>query len=558
MVGLRGMCWVGCWALLALACGRTASADEDETGNGARSAAGGTGNGVTTGGSGPTSHAGTTGEAGEIGAAGAPAECPATPIAGRWVARGPDPYGLHLKNDGVQVTGEGCIGGFAPPDESSPFGCNPLNVLADTGRRFEFTWDAGPSVGVPYVMKMQLTLSPERNAMAGKMWSTYAGVDGEGLDIVFVPYPGEPTLPATSCSGGEPSGACFLAPLRTDRIEQLRVVELSNGDLLMLWLNRRGVGKRVAAARFDAALGTWQPAAFLDDGSAPVDSPLVSTSTGGWAMAVYTQGDALMARVYSPKTKAWSEQQVVTRAQAADQLHPSGLFVYDGGSATVVASTQPLDGGGSLSAYDYSGSWAPPHILEASPENAYQWAAGSDATHRELVIWVRGGRVDKPHELWFSSRTAASDWSTPALFVASDKQILRPALAIGKDGAAIATWQEWVTRIASSAYSFDTNTWSESLTITSESQIDNHELRFDAAGQAVAYLDNSGTTFPYGELKSVLSDTGWGTPEVSSEQEASGATYEVMGANPLQVTRIQPLAGANPLPGLERSRCEGY
>lgn len=562
MVGPRGLCWVGCWAGLALACGRTASSDHDETGNGARSAAGATGNGVTTGGSGPTAHAGTTGEAGETGAAGAPAECPATPIAGRWVARGPDPYGIDLKNDGAQVTGEGCLGGFAALGEAPLFGCNPLTVLSDTGRSFDFTWDAEPSVGLTYFMKMQLTLSPERNAMAGKLWSTYAGLDGQGLDIVFVPYPGEPTLPATSCSGGEPSGACFLAPLRSDHIDQPRVIELSNGDLLMVWLNQRGYGNRVAGARFDAASGAWQPAEFLDQGSASVQSFLLSPSPDGWAMVAYTQGEALVTRAYSPKTKAWSKQQVAARAELADVLHPSGLFVYEGGDAFLVASTQYIDSVGSISAYDYSATkdaWAPPQVLEAAPENAFQWASASDANHQQLVAWVRGGAVDKPHELWFSSRSAPGPWSAPAKFFSSDNQLLRPAMAIGPDGTAVVTWQEWRAGINSSSYSFETASWSETAMVTTEMQRDNRVVRFDDSGAAIAYFHDNDAFTGIGELKSVLSNGVWGTPQACTELEVTGETYALAaGTGDLDVERVVPGEIARSLPSLERPRCEGY
>ncbi|HEX2871933.1 MAG TPA: hypothetical protein VHP33_11765 [Polyangiaceae bacterium] len=548
---------------MALACGRTADSDHKVTGNGS----GGTGQGgATAGGSGSTSHAGTTGEAGEMAAAGAPAECPVTPVAGRWVALGPDPYGFEFSNDGSSLSGNGCLGGLPERDQPAPFGCTPINVLTDSGRSLSFMWDAGPSAGSSYVVKMELTLSPERNAMAGKMWSSFAGnIGADGVDIVLVPYPDEPILPATTCSGGDPSGECFLAPLRSDRIDRLQVEELGGGDLLLLWQNQRGIGKHLASARFDAAAGTWQAAEFLDDGSAPVSSPLLAVSPGGWAMVAYTQNNALWTRAYDPKTRVWSKQLILIAAQKpSDIQRAEGLFVYDGGDATLVASNQPLDAVGSLTAYDYQASkkaWVNNHVFDDSPESApYQWSAASDSEGRELAVWVREGVIGKPQGLWFSARTrgAAGNWTEPALFFTSEKQILRPAVAVGPDGAAIVTWQEWITRIGSSAYSFDTNTWSEPLTITTETQIDNHVVRFDDSGAAVAYLDNSGTSFPYGELKSVLSDAGWSTPQVSSELEASGATYQVMGNALLQVTRVEPRAGEEPLPPLERPRCEGY
>lgn len=409
-------------------------------------------------------------------------------------------------------------------------------------------------------MKMQLTLSPERDAMAGKLWSNYVGFDGEGVDIVFVPYPGEPTLPATTCSGGEPSGACFLAPLRSDHIAEPHIVEVANGDLLMLWLNQRGYGKRVAGARFDAASGAWQPAEFLDEGTGSIESLLLSTSPDGWAMVAYTQGEALVTHAYSPKTKAWSKPQLVVRAELPNVLRPSGLSVYEGGDAFLVASTQYIDSVGSISAYEYSkNAWTSPHVLEATAENAFQWASGSDAARHQLAVWVRGGRVDKPHELWFSSRDDVGAWSNPAQFYSSEKQILRPALAIGEDGNAIVTWQEFTLGINSNSYSFEKKAWGEPTMVTTRTQSDNRALRFDETGAAVAYFHDYDAFSGGGELKSVLTDGVWGAAQACTEMEMNGETYTLIaGMGDLTVAQVVPGEITRAISSLERPRCEGY
>lgn len=547
---------------MALACGRTANSDPHGASGGTTSSVGGQsgGGGATTGGSGPASQAGETGDAG----AAATADCPVTPIAGRWVALGPDPYGFELSNDGSHLSGTGCLGGFPAPGEPSLFDCTPIKVLADDGRSFDFVWDAGTPLGVGYLVKMELTLSPERSAMAGKMWSSYAGdVDDEGRDIVLVPYPDQPVLPATSCSGGDPSGTCFLAPLRSDRVDQPQVVELGGGDLLVLWRNQRGVGAQLASSRFDAATGAWQPAEFVDP--APVDSVLLSAGAGGWAMVVYGQNAALMARAFDPQKKLWLDPRIVRAGDAASTFsRPKALFVYDGGDATLITSSEDgATGTVSVYAHDYSaasGAWGGSQVIDASPENALSaLAAGSDTSGRQLVVWVRGGEIGKPQTLRFSSRTPTEGWSAPKLFFTSDKQILRPAVAVAEGGSAIVTWQEWLLGIRSSGYSFATNAWSEPLLVSSETQVDNRQVRFNDAGAAVAYIHSHSGFTPYDDMKSVLTDMGWSTPQASSELEASGATYQVIRASEtLEVQRIEPPAGEKPLPALELPRCEGY
>jgi len=241
MVGFR---WVGCWVLLALACGRTADSDRNAASAGSPTAVGGSGSG----GSAMTSGAGTvTGQAGEPDRP----ECPVTPLAREWVALGPDPYGFEFWSDGSQLSGQGCLG--ALPSQGNSLACSPLSLLADRGRRVAFVWDMnqGGKAPVPlgYVVKMELTLSPERTAMAGKVWTSLMAADGDAQDIVLVPYADQPTPPATECSGGEPSGACFLGPLRADRMGDVSVVQLAGGDALLLWQNRRGISRRLGSAR---------------------------------------------------------------------------------------------------------------------------------------------------------------------------------------------------------------------------------------------------------------------------------------------------------------------
>jgi hypothetical protein len=413
-----------------------------------------------------------------------------------------------------------------------------------------------------YVVKMQLTLAPDRSAMAGKVWTSLLGpLDGEGQDIVLVRYPAAPLPPATVCSGGDPSGACFLRPLHADRIVEPRVVKLSGGSLLLLWMNQRGLGARIASARFDAAVGAWQEAEFLDDGSASVDSPVVKASPGGWAMAVYRQGKVLVTRAYDPEQKAWTKSQtLVVSDDPSSTPYLDTLLVYDGGDATLIASVVAADGSSALSARDYvakTGLWNSPHLFSASANLApSEWAAASDSARNALVTWVEGGVIGAPMELWFSSRSATETWTDPAVFYVSDKQILRPAAAVDKDGTAIVTWQEFLTRIASRSFSFTAGAWAQPLTITSEQDIDNREVAFSDAGSTVADLHRNGV----GEAdeKSELANGVWGALQPIPDTEIDGTGYSVTVADDVQVTPIHPRAGESVPPKLARPRCDGY
>ncbi len=495
----------------------------------------------------------------QAGEAGEP-DCPVTPVAGQWVAIDPDPYGFELVSDGSHLSGQGCLAGL--PSAGDAILCSPLALQADRGRHVAFTWDMKQAKGAPgiaYFVKMELTLSPERTAMAGKVWTSLGSLDGEGYDVVLVRYPEQPVPPATSCSGGEPSGACFLGPLRSDRFNEPRVVELGGGNLLVLWMSRRGVDSRLAGARFDAATGAWQAAEFLDDGSAPVDAPLVAASPAGWAMVAYRQNDALVTRGYDPKTNAWSEQQLVAANDGSfSNPDPKTLFVYDGGDATLIASA----GLAGLTAVDYVAEkrlWESPHAIVAPPNvDATEWAAASDAARNALVVWVRGTAFDQPFDVWSSARSAAGTWTAPAQIYTGSKQIIKPAVAIGKDGAAIATWQEWITRIASSSYSFKTGVWSEPLTVAPEQAADNGAVAFSDAGSPFAYFHRNNAFGDTADQRTELIDGVWSAPQTIPPAEANGASYSVTGGgHGVQVTPLHPRAGQSPQP-LLLPRCDGY
>ena len=556
MVGFR---WVGCLALLALACGRTANSDMDAARAGSPPAVGGTGSGggAVAGGSGAVSQ--------QAGQAGAP-DCPVTPAAGQWVAIDPDPYGFELASDGSRLSGQGCLGGLAAQG-NEPIVCSPLVLSADRGRRVDFVWDMRQgqnAPGIAYVVKMNLTLSPERTALAGKVWTSLGGLNGDGQEIVLVPYPGQPVPAATACSGGEPSGACFLGPLRSDAFSEPRVVELGKGNLLLLWLSQRGVGKRIAAAQFEASTHSWRPAEFLDDGSAPVDASLIAASPAGWAILVYRQNNVLWTRSYDPGTNAWSRQQLlVVGDDASSSPRPETLLVYDGGGATLIASLQAPDGSTALSAHDYVAEvrvWENTHVFAATPNVANtEWAAGSDSPRNALVVWVRGGEIGKPFEVWFSSRTPFGSWTDAAKLYTGDKQIINPAVAVGKDGTAVVTWQEWITRIASSSYSFKTGAWSEPLTVTAEQQADNRAVAFNEAGAALAYFHRNDAFHDDAEQRSELGDGVWGVPQTIPAEEANGARYAVTGGvDNLLVTPLHPGDGASAPGGLALAQCDGY
>jgi hypothetical protein len=419
-------------------------------------------------------------------------------------------------------------------------------------------WDSTDAGG--YVVKMELTLAPERSAMAGTVWTSLGS--SEGRDIVLVRHPVEPVPPATVCSGGEPSGECFLRPLRADRVEEPRVVELGKSNLLLLWRNQRGAGARIASARFDAATGVWQEAEFLDDGKAPIESLLLSASPEAWAMVAYQQDNVLLTRAYDAKLNVWSEQQaVVVSDDAASVPRPQALFVYDGGHATLITSVQHEDGLSEGTTHEYrAGRWEPSQLIDGSMGTARrQWAAASDQAGNALVLWVHGGLIGEPQDLWFSNRRAGDLWSEAARLRTSDEQILTPAVAVGKDGAAIATWQEFLVGIASSSYSFQTASWNEPVMVTAEPNADNRGLAFNDAGTAVAYFHRNTGPSADANQKSELTGGVWGAPQPISAAEAAGQSYSVtQTVADLQVTPVHPRAGQSTPPALSRPRCEGY
>ncbi len=557
---VAGLRWVGLGLLFALACGRTTDSEKHAARGGSSvggsAEAGADRGGASSGGSGPVSNAG------EAGDGGAP-DCPVTPAEGQWVAVGPDLYGLKLYSDGSSLSGEGCLGGLPSPEDHS-IACTPLVVQADRGRSFAFFWDAKETPDATsqgYQVKMELTLAPDRTAMAGTVWTSLGGSidDAQGLDIALVRTSAESVPEATTCSDKGPSGACFLAPLRSDRVREPRVVELGRGRLLLTWLNDRGQGNRIASARFDAETTAWHVGEFLDDGTVPVESSLLTASPEGWAMVAYRQGSSILARAYDPNVDSWSEQQVVVKNGQAPNLNVDALSVYDGGDALLVVSALDEQGVTELSTHDYvatTATWAPPHILENSPNIAsFAWTAASDPARRALAAWVRGGDTTKPHELWFSSRGAGGTWTEPALVYETERQIVAPEMAM-RDGTTIVIWHEFLERIASSFYSFETSTWSPPLTVTSEQGISMLGVGFNYSGNPVTYFESSSLTNAR-EQKSEFTNGAWNPSQPATEDEIAGNSHVVTReGDAIWVRPLHPLGTM--APAYVRPRCDGY
>lgn len=560
---VAGLGWALLGLVLVVACGRTTDSDK-HAGRGG-SSVGGSADGGATSGSSTAGGSDSDSDAGAAGDGGAP-DCPVTPVAGQWVAIGPDPYGFELSSDGSHLSGTGCLGGLPSPDNpTSGLVCTPLVLQADRGRSVSFLWnlkDPEDASAFDYLIKMELTLAPDRTAMAGTLWTSVGGSidEGSGRDIVVVRHPAEPVPPATACSDGEPSGACFLGPLQSDRMLLPRVVELGKGRLLLTWMNDRGQGNRIASARFDAETSQWQAGEFLDDGTAPVESSLLTASPEGWAMVAYRQGSSILARAYDPAEGSWSDQQVVVRNQTATNLKVDALSVYDGGDALLVVSAMDEQVASVLSTHDYvakTATWEAPHLLDDSPSIApFAWAAASAPSRRALAAWVRGGEVSKPHQLWSSSRSPGGAWTEPALVAETEGQIVVPAVAIRDDGTAIVTWHEFLDRIASSSYSFETGTWGPPLTVTTEQGVSLLGVGFNDAGNAVTYFESSSLTSDRNQ-KSELTNGAWNPSQPATPDEIAGNSHTVTReGNALWVTPLHPLGTM--APAYLRPRCEGY
>ena len=79
------------------------------------------------------------------------------------------------------------------------------------------------------------------------------------------------------------------------------------------------------------------------------------------------------------------------------------------------------------------------------------------------------------------------------------------------------------------------------------------------AGAAVSYFHDNDVLGGTGELKSVLTDGVWGTPEPCTAMELAGENYTlVAGMGALNVAREPQRRIERAIPPLERPRCEGY
>jgi hypothetical protein len=491
--------------------------------------------------------AGAAGKADDAGFApanpGGQAACAVTPVSGLWVGQLADPTMLLLQRTEEGISGWGCIGLMDPatvPEEEDDW-CAPVVVLEDHGRalRFILALDG-------YSEEVSLTLSPERNALFGDYsWAQPLADADPPRRGILVPHPDQPTLlDATSCSGGEPGGECFDAPLVVDGVGDPWVTSLPNDDLLLTWRNDRG-DSRLAFARFEGATSSWQAPRFVND--EPIDAVLgLDGNSAGSAAVAWTSGGTLWTQQYEAEVGDWSAPRLV-RGPIDEPGYAAWPLVAPDGDTTLVWRAA---GHGYVS--DWQGdSWEQQLDLGAVAE--LDVGEGVDGS---AVMVFQGPATSL---LRWSRRRPGEVFSAPApLPPTGDTEARSMALTVASDGDALVLWQETLG-VFSSYYSSETDEWSEpSLVLETEDFL---ELRLttDADGTVRAGILSYG--LPLGQyLTTYDTDSGsWSEPitgevgDVPADDRAYHASdaYGGIFVSPADAT-------APPIAQLVFGDCDGY
>ncbi len=430
------------------------------------------------------------------------ASCEVTPVSGLWLGRLADPTMLFLERTEEGISGWACIGPVDPatvPEESND--CGRLSVLEDRGRSLHFVF--GVASGGSYWVEASLTLSPERNALFGDYsWAQPLADADPPRRGMLVPHPDQPTLlEATSCSGGEPGGECFDAPLLVDGAKQAWVTALENDDLLLTWRNDRGGVSRLAFARFVAATGSWQAPRFVQD--EPIDAVLGLDANGaGSATVAWVADGALWTQHYEAEVDEWSAPRLV-QSPIDEARYAAWPLVAPDGDTTLVW----LDGGRGYVSHWQGTSWE--QQLELGEVGDLDIGAGADGS----AVMVFKGATTGP--LRWSRRRAGETFSAPAPLPPSGES-QRVALTVAASGDALVLWARGAQGVYSSYYSSASDAWSEPQSVLeTDAPFLELSLSTDADGTARAgiYLSQTATSTSQTLITSYDAESGtWSEP----------------------------------------------
>ncbi len=494
-------------------------------------------------------------EGGDAGPAAGPdgeAVCEVTPVSGAWLGSLADPTMLLLERTEEGISGWACIGlsDLATVPEEEDDYCGRLAVLEDRGRSLHFIFSV-PHAG-SYWVEGSLTLSPERNALYGDYsWAQPLADADPPRRGVFVPHLEQPTLlEATSCSGGEPGGECFDAPLAVDRVRSAWVAPLANDDLLLTWSNNRGGVSRLAFDRFVAATGSWQAPRFVHD--EPIEAVLgMDANATGSAVVAWVADMALWTQHYEADVEEWGAPRLV-QSSLDEAGYAAWPLVAPDGDTTLVWRAA---GRGYVSHWQ-DASWE--QQLELGELLRFDMGAGTDGS-AVMVFYGASG------PLRWSRRRAGETFSAPApLPPSGDAGVQSMALTVVPSGDALVLWARGAEGVYSSYYSSASDAWSESLPVL-ETDVPYFELSLstDADGTVRAGIDVPATATSTSQYLITTYDAESGTWSEPFEGEDGDVPEDDRPYHAVEYYRqgisVGPTDPSAPaIPTLMFGDCEGY
>lgn len=198
------------------------------------------------------------------------------------------------------------------------------------------------------------------------------------------------------------------------------------------------------ANQMTVPLENWSTAAALDTNDIAATSPQVAFGANGNGIAVWAQGDDMVARRYVASTGLWSAP-VVLDSNPNEVTMPR--VALDRASGNAVVSWLQSDGVADsvyVSSFNAgNNSWSGAQLMEtnnnpvpSSPAHSQIAISGEHAA----VIWLQAGATAN-NDLYMS-RLVAGTWTTPVVVDTRAEPALSPEVAIDPNGNVVAAWRQ--------------------------------------------------------------------------------------------------------------------
>jgi len=219
--------------------------------------------------------------------------------------------------------------------------------------------------------------------------------------------------------------------------------------------------------------GGWSNAALVEVGADDAALPQLAMDDSGNALAVWMQGDDILANRYSGTDGSWGTATIIETEDG--RAHLPNIAIDSNGNAWAVW-VQSHDSEFSIWANRFSvdvdnGSWGQAVLIEQIDNDAIHPEIAVDNSGNALAVWAQQNDAGAAYNIWANRYSVNNNsWGSAEMIEGSTGDAKYSKVAVDDSGNAVAVWHERESseyRIWANRYNVSNDSWGEAERIGS-------------------------------------------------------------------------------------------